>query len=150
MSRVERELANPQVEAAAADHPDIVAVLRASDVVDQTLVNGDKAAFLSALASDCAVNTPGNRVAGHAQIAAFFDQGLIHYHRYHKRIEHLARYGDGHVVMMGEEIYVPDDGTVTPPTVSRRFTDLWRRDGDRWVIAIRQATIFQILPRKTD
>ncbi|WP_010161870.1 MULTISPECIES: nuclear transport factor 2 family protein [unclassified Sphingomonas] len=144
MSIVERELANPQVEAAAVGHPDIAAVLGASDAADQTLVSGDKAAFLAVLAPDCTVNTPGNRVAGHAQIAAFFDQGLIHYRRYHKRIEHLARYGDAHVVMMGEETYVPHDGTATPPTVSRRFTDLWRRDGDRWVIALRQATIYKI------
>jgi hypothetical protein len=51
---------------------------------------------------------------------------------------------------MGEETYVPRDRTSSPPTVSRRFTDLWRTDGDRWVIAIRQATIFRISPGGTD
>jgi ketosteroid isomerase-like protein len=138
-----RELVGEALDAAIAAHPALAAVLAASDAVDRAIVTGDKATFLATLADDCVVNTPGNGVAGKAQIADFFERGQIDYAYYHKRIEHFEPYG-AHVLVMGEETYVPRNGTPSPPTVSRRFTDLWRKDGDRWVIVIRQATIFHI------
>jgi uncharacterized protein (TIGR02246 family) len=144
-----RELVGEALDAAIAAHPALAAVLAASDAVDRAIVTGDKATFLATLADDCVVNTPGNRVAGKAQIAEFFELGQIDYESYHKLIEHLELYG-AHVLAMGQETYVPRNGTPSPPTVSRRFTDLWRKDGDRWVIAIRQATIFHISPGGTD
>lgn len=144
-----RALVGETLDTAIAANPDLAAVLAASDAVDRAIVSGDKAVFLATLADDCVVNTPGNRVAGKAQIAEFFDRGQIDYESYHKRIEHFEPNG-AHVLVMGEETYVPRDGTPAPPTVSRRFTDLWRNDGDRWVIAIRQATIFRISPGAAD
>ncbi|MDN4631425.1 nuclear transport factor 2 family protein [Sphingomonas sp. PsM26] len=88
-----RELVGEALDAAIAAHPALTAVLAASDSVDRAIVTGDKATFLATRADDCVVNTPGNRVAGKAQIADFFERGQIDYAYYHKRIEHLEPYG---------------------------------------------------------
>lgn len=43
---------------------------------------------------------------------------------------------------MGDEFVVPKgDAPPAGQEVRRRFTDLWKQDGSRWVLAARQATI---------
>lgn len=45
------------------------------------------------------------------------------------------------VVLMGEEIVVPRDGSPRQAEVHRRFTDLWKQVDGRWRLTARQATI---------
>jgi ketosteroid isomerase-like protein len=51
-----------------------------------------------------------------------------------------------HVVIMGAEVVKPRDTAANAgKTVSRRFTDVWRRESDgKWRLTIRQATITSI------
>ena len=53
---------------------------------------------------------------------------------------------DDYVVIMGEEVVKPRDAAANAgKTVSRRFTDVWRRESDgKWRLTIRQATITSI------
>lgn len=138
------DASHPQVVAATAESADVAAVLRAVAVIDAAVVRGDKAVFLASLARDCVVNSPANRVVGYDTIAQVFARGSIGHDAFTKRIDHAAPYGDDHVVLMGEEIYLPLDAAPDAQPVHRRFTDLWRRDTDSetgWVIGLRHATI---------
>jgi ketosteroid isomerase-like protein len=129
--------------AAAADSADVAAVLAAVAVIDAAVVRGDAAVFLASLARDCLVNSPANRVVGYDQIERVFARGAIGHDAFTKRVEYAAPYGDDHVVLMGEEIYLPLGAPADAPSVHRRFTDLWRREGEGWVIGLRHATIRQ-------
>jgi ketosteroid isomerase-like protein len=53
---------------------------------------------------------------------------------------------DNHVAIMGEEIVKQRDTAANAgKTVSRRFTDVWRREADgTWRLTIRQATITSV------
>ena len=58
--------------------------------------------------------------------------------------ELVAARGDS-VVMMGEEVLTP--GPKAPyagKLIRRRFTDVWKPVNGKWMLAIRQATIFSI------
>lgn len=136
--------AGPAVAAAAAQ-PDVAAVLTAVNRMDQSLIDDDHAVFAGLLASDLVVNNPQNSVSEPGATAKLNAGGRISYVGYHRVIDY-AGVRNGMVVLMGEEIVVPKPpNPLAGQTVRRRFTDLWRRDQGRWVLAVRQATI--IAPR---
>jgi hypothetical protein len=46
---------------------------------------------------------------------------------------------------MGEEVHTPGKNAPNAGTlVHRRFTDIWKKYGGRWKLAIRQATVISI------
>jgi ketosteroid isomerase-like protein len=132
---------HPQVAAAMTASGDVAAVLAAVAVIDAAVVRGDAAVFLVSLAPDCVVNSPASRAVDHATIECVFARGAIRHDAFTKRVDHAAPYGADHVVLMGEESYRSLGAAADAKPVHRRFTDLWQREGERWVIGLRQATI---------
>lgn len=126
--------------AAAAKDPRIAAVLAEVDRLDAALIADDRAAFAAAMADDLVVNNPQNRISVHGATLGRSAAGQISYTRYDRTIEHAGLRGDM-VLLMGDERVVPKAGPTAGTEVRRRFTDLWRRDGDRWRLTARQATI---------
>lgn len=139
-ARAEWRAATPEI-AAAAQQPEIAAVLAAVTRMDDALVTDDHAAFAALLTADLVVNNPQNGVTQAGGTARRNAAGQISYASYSRTIEFAGRRG-GMVVLMGEEVVVPKDadGTAAAP-VRRRFTDLWRQEADGWRLAVRQATI---------
>lgn len=131
--------ATPAV-AEAAKQPVIAAALTAVDAIDKALVTDDTAAFAASLASDLVVNNPQNAISEQGATVAMNLAGRIAYTSYERIIEHAGLRGDM-VLLMGEENVVPKAGPMAGKPVKRRFTDLWRLDGGRWVLTARQATI---------
>jgi Domain of unknown function (DUF4440) len=133
--------ASEEVSIAASD-PRIAAVLEEVSRVDASIINDDPATFAASLADDLVVNNPLNRIAGRDAVAAFNASGHISYRSYERRIEYAGLRGEL-VLLMGEEIVTPK-GTTNPWSgreVRRRFTDMWKQEGGRWVLTARQATV---------
>ncbi|MDR7115654.1 nuclear transport factor 2 family protein [Caulobacter sp. BE254] len=132
--------ANPEVQAAVLDDR-IAAVMQAIEKVDAALVADEYAVFAAALAPELVVNNPVNIVAPSTMVRQLNADGKISYSQYGRLIEHASLRGDM-VLLMGEETVVPKgQNPLAGQTVRRRFTELWRPDGERWLLTARQATI---------
>lgn len=135
------KFASDQVASAATD-PLAAEALAARDKLDEAFAAQDVDAVAALFAKDLIVNTPASRVARLERVLAFFRAGLMNYESADVTIEALDSRED-HVVIMGEEVVKPRDTAANAGmTVTRRFTDVWRREFDgRWRLTIRQATI---------
>ena len=128
--------------AMAAQSGNAAAVLAARQTLDEAFAAQDADAVAELCARDLIVNTPANRVARREQVLGFFRAGRMNYESADVTIEALdAR--DDHVVIMGAEVVKPRETAANAgKIVSRRFTDVWRRESDgKWRLSIRQATI---------
>ena len=132
--------ASPEVHEALR-HEKIAAVMHAIEKVDAALVADEYAVFAAALAPELVVNNPVNIVAASAVVRQLNADGKISYSQYERLIEHASLRGDM-VLLMGEETVVPKgQNPLAGQTVRRRFTELWRPEGERWLLTARQATI---------
>lgn len=132
--------ANPEVQAAVLDDR-IAAVMQAIEKVDAALVADEYAVFAAALAPELVVNNPVNIVAPSTMVRQLNADGKISYSQYERLIEHASLRGEM-VLLMGEETVVPKgQNPLAGQTVRRRFTELWRPEGERWLLTARQATI---------
>ena len=133
----EWKAANSEV-AAAAKEPKIASVLEAVNVIDEALIKDDHAAFAALLAKDLVVNNPQNSISIRGQRNT---SGLISYSSYVRSVEYAGMLGEM-VLLMGDERVVPKgDSPMAGKEVRRRFTDVWKMEGGRWVLTARQATI---------
>jgi len=83
------------------------------------------------------VNSPINRVHEKQRVLQLLEKGVIAHVLLENRIEVARREGDT-VTVMGSEV-VRD--TPESPLLRRRYTNVWRKEGDSWRIFIRHANI---------
>ena len=131
--------------AAIAKEPIAAEALAARERLDEAFAAQDIDIVSDLCAKDLVVNSPANRVARREAVLGFFRAGRMNYDSLETTIEVLDARGD-HVVIMGEEVVKPGD---TAPhagkTVSRRYTDIWRKESDgQWRLTVRQATITSV------
>ncbi|MBO9558122.1 MAG: nuclear transport factor 2 family protein [Caulobacter sp.] len=132
--------AGPEVHEALRDAK-IAAVMHAVEKVDAALIADEYAVFAAALAPELVVNNPGNIVAASAVVRQLNADGKIAYSQYERVIEHAGLRGEM-VLLMGEETVVPKPpNPLAGQTVHRRFTELWRPEGETWLLTARQATV---------
>jgi ketosteroid isomerase-like protein len=131
--------------ATAAKVPAAAEALAARRTLDEAFAAQDADAVAALCAKDLVVNTPANRVARLEQVLGFFRAGRMNYESADVTIEALDTRPD-HVVIMGEEVVKPQGASANAgKTVSRRFTDVWRKESDgKWRLTIRQATITSV------
>jgi len=109
--------------------------------MDAALVKDDRAAFAALLAKDLVVNNPQNGISISGATGRRNTAGLISYSSYVRSIEYAGVRGEM-VLLMGDERVVPKgDSPTAGKEVRRRFTDLWKKEGGRWVLTARQSTI---------
>jgi ketosteroid isomerase-like protein len=83
------------------------------------------------------VNSPINRVHDKQRVLELLRAGVITHVLLENQIEVIRRDGDT-VTVMGSEIVRdrPDS-----PILRRRYTNVWRKEGDAWRVVIRHANI---------
>jgi hypothetical protein len=83
------------------------------------------------------VNSPINRVHDKATVLDLLQRGIIAHHSLEQQIEAVYREGDLLVVMGSDAVKDRADS----PVVRRRFTNVWRKESERWRLFARQATV---------
>lgn len=113
--------------------------MRASDLA---LVIDDHEAALRAAAPEMRANVSANFVMDREMLRQGLALNMITYERYVRRVEHLSRRPNGEYLIMGEEEVFPKSSNVRLKNGKerRRFTGIWRRDGQNWLLAVRHAT----------
>ena len=128
-----------------ADSDVIATVIALHEATSAAAVTQDADAFLAHMAPELMVNSPGDHVLSRAAVAKAFELGLIDYASARTTIEHAAVRPNGEVVLMGEERVEPRRRTAnTGHIVTYRFSEVWRREGEGWLLALRQATIREV------
>jgi ketosteroid isomerase-like protein len=96
-------------------------------------------------AEDFMVNAPRNVVVPtRSAVLDVFRKGIPDYSVFEPRIEEI-RIRDGTAVVMGRETVKPvGDAPHAGKTVRRRYTHVWKREGDRWRLFARHAHIVSI------
>lgn len=93
------------------------------------------------------VNAPNDQVVvgRQAVLDTFVRSGIIDFARFDRQIELIRADGD-YVILMGLETIeprsdAPGAGLVAGRTVRRRFTNIWRREGETWRLFARHANV---------
>ncbi len=132
---------------AAAAQPEIAAAIAAGVVGGNATLNHDVDAFAAGQAPELVVNSPANRVLTGPQTIGAFRAGLIDYATSEKVIEYAAVRPTGEVLLMGEEHITPRGNTRNAGRAETyRVTEIWRREGGRWLLSVRHATITKVKP----
>jgi ketosteroid isomerase-like protein len=93
---------------------------------------------LDALFSDeLLVNSPINRINDKKKLLELLGSGAIGHVSSSFRHELMRRDGDLVIVMGADEVR----NSAAEPTLHRRFTNIWRKEGDRWRLYIRHANV---------
>jgi hypothetical protein len=92
------------------------------------------------------VNTPRNDVSVDRGAAlALFRKGVARYGSFDRTIEVIRFSGDHAFVMGGETVRPIGDAPNAGKTVTRRFTNVWRREAGAWRLFARHASVVAVV-----
>lgn len=91
-------------------------------------LQADVAALERLWADELLVNSPLQKVLEKKQVIEALRTGRIRHLAYDFEIETLKRHGDIVIVMGRDRVIDPPDDVVS----HRRFTNIWRREGENW------------------
>ena len=91
-------------------------------------------------AEEYTVNAPDNLVRDRKDVIAAVRAGLIKYTGFERNVEYVGFHGDTAVVM-GKETVKPSGGPDDGKTLDRRYTNVWAKKGDRWLMVARHAHV---------
>lgn len=94
--------------------------------------------------ADFTVNAPNNQVAvSRSQVIGMVQQGVIHYSSFERTVE-FVRVADGVGIVMGAETVKPiEKAPLAGRTVTRRFTNIWRKEAGTWRLYARHANVVE-------
>jgi len=90
---------------------------------------------------DIIVTSPGNVIVTKPQFLESVRTGRISHSRFEKHLERIAIHDDCAIAMGSETVVVGGASSDAGRTIHRRFTDVYVRKGDRWVMVARHANI---------
>jgi ketosteroid isomerase-like protein len=104
---------------------------------NQAFLARDLARLDQLFSDELVVNSPINRVHDKKTVLKLLGSGVIGHVESSLRHEMMRRDGDLVIVMGADAVR----NTPSEPTLHRRFTNIWRREGDRWRLYIRHANV---------
>jgi|SRR6185312_2430142 len=112
----------------------------------EAILNQDLPAFFNFFASGFVATNPMNKIATKDEVFEIFRKGLAgNVSSFKADIEKIT-FVNGIAIVMGLETLQPKGASMhAGKTVSRRFTNVWIKNGDAWKITARQATIINII-----
>jgi Domain of unknown function (DUF4440) len=123
-------------------------VLRALDDRERIAALNRDVPSLEALWSEhFAVNAPNNQVVVGRQrnLDTFVRGGIINFSSFERTIEFLCIDGDFGAIMGLETVIprtdAPSAGLVAGQVILRRFTNIWKKEGDTWRLYWRHANV---------
>ncbi|MEO8465807.1 MAG: nuclear transport factor 2 family protein [Gammaproteobacteria bacterium] len=89
-------------------------------------------------------NTPANSIVTGSQMIKNFSAGFS-YKAVEQHLDYAGSHGPDMVVLMGEEVVVPGDGSPNAgKRIHRRFTDVFRKENGEWRYDLRHAHVISI------
>ena len=129
-------------EAPGARGADEATIRSLEDQERRAILNRDLDALKRLWSEQLVVNAPGNRVSPNRDLPLGLVQaGMIHYTSFERSIEALRIDGDMAFVMGAETIQPTGKAPLAGQTVRRRFTHVWKKDGETWRLVARHANI---------
>ena len=115
------------------------------NVEGEAWVKKDSATLFKLFSPDLVVNSPLNKVVNLEILKRLMRGGKVDISSSEKQIEKVSFINDMAVVM-GNDVVTPQGSMDNAgKTVTRRYTDVWIKDGSGWRLTIRQATIISVL-----
>jgi len=111
----------------------------------EAVIKGDSSLLFNNLwSSQMVINTPANRVGTVEATKMLMRTGKLNYLSFERRIEKVTL-NDNLAIVMGEEKIKPQgDQDNSGKLVTRRFTNVWKNENNKWMIIARQATIIKV------
>jgi hypothetical protein len=108
-------------------------------------LNRDKAALDLLWSDRFTVNAPNNQVlVGKPAVMARIDQGMMDRIQFDRSVESVRVDGDVVVIMGLETLRPVRNAPFAGKTVSRRFTNVWKREPVGWRLLYRHANVIEV------
>lgn len=120
---------------------------KASGMLGRAIEAKDVATLEKIWAPDFVVNSPENKVLRRSEVFAALKAGELDYGKYETVVESFTVHGDV-AIMMGHEDITQVGGAHAGKKLVRRFTNVWQKRTDAWVLLARQSTIVSELEAK--
>jgi len=120
-------------------------ITRLENLEREAVIKGDSTLLFNTLWSpQMVINTPANRVGTVDGTKMLMRSGRLNYLSFERTIEKIS-FNDNLAIVMGEEKVKPQGNQDNSgKLVTRRFTNIWKKENDKWMIIARQATIIKI------
>ena len=121
----------------------VEATVRALDNGERlAALNQDFAALERLWSEHFLVNAPSNQILpNRSAVLDWFRKGMTTRSSFERSIEHVRVDGDIAIVMGLETLTPTANAPYAGQTVRRRFTNIWRKEGDRWRLWVRHANV---------
>jgi hypothetical protein len=104
----------------------------------------DTMMLLKLFSPNLVVNSPLNKVATFRDVMNLIRAGKIDVSADEKFIEKVS-FVENIAIVMGYDVVKPQGAMDnTAKTVTRRYTDIWMKNGNSWLLTARQATIISV------
>jgi ketosteroid isomerase-like protein len=115
------------------------------NVEGEAWVKKDSTTLFKLFSPDLVVNAPSNKVVNLEILKKLMRAGKVDISSSEKQIEKVSFINDMAIVM-GNDVVKPQGAMDNAgKTVTRRYTDVWIKEGTGWRLTIRQATIISVL-----
>ncbi|NEU09764.1 nuclear transport factor 2 family protein [Flavihumibacter sp. R14] len=119
-------------------------IRRIENAEREAILNADTTALLRMMSPKIVVHNPENKIVGLREVINRVKQGKIDYEKFERLIERVT-FNNNTAIVMGKEIIKPKGSTSNAgKTVTRRFTNIWLKENNRWWLIARQSTIISI------
>ena len=131
------------------DNPAVTSALAVQERILDLMLDGDAESFGELISAQFVASDPGNTIRFRADVIALVASGRLKYESIDTSIDFADEVAEGLVVIMGIETTrqsaVPVEGELATKaladTLSRRFTNVYRKEQDGWRLLIKQSTI---------
>jgi hypothetical protein len=108
------------------------------------MLKGDTSSLVRLWSPKYVVNNPLNAVVDVNTIKWLIRTGKIDYTSFERIIDRIT-FNENLAVVMGTEVVKPEKITANSgKTVNRRYTDVWMKTNEKWLLVARQATNIEV------
>lgn len=131
------------------EDPDVKSVLAVEKRLLDLMLDGDVEAFGELISPQFVASDPSNTIRRRDELIALVASGRLKYESFDTSIDFAEKVADDLVVIMGNETTrqsaVPVEGALAvkalADSLSRRFTNVYRKEQGEWRLLIKQSTI---------